>query len=174
MRSRDCRRETSTGSSIAYALERRLFDLGRAAYVLDGQNLRRGISRDLGFSSEERSENLRRGAEVAHVLNEAGMICIAAFLAPREEIRAKAREVVGEDRFLTIHLTAPDDVIRARDADGMYARADAGEIANFPGVSAPYEPPPAPDLVHETDQKTVPECVEAIVDLLASREVIDD
>jgi bifunctional enzyme CysN/CysC len=164
-----------TGSgktTLAYALERRLFDEGRAATVLDGQNLRLGISRDLGFTAEERSENLRRSAEVARLFNDAGLICIEAFLAPSEEVRQKAAEVVGVDRFLVVHLSAPAEVCRQRDTEGHYALADSGQIANFPGVSAPYEEPAKPDLVLPTHQLAVDACVERIIALLRSRKVI--
>ena len=156
-------------TTTAYALERRLFDLGRAVCVLDGQNMRRGISRDLGFSVSDRSENLRRSAEAAKLLNDAGLIVIGAFLAPEEEVRQKAAEVVGRDRFLVVHLDAPLEVCRARDQEGLYAKAEAGEIANFPGVSAPYEPPTAPDLVLDTSQTPVEECVSKILALINKR-----
>jgi len=156
-------------STLARALERRLFDQGRAVAVLDGQNMRLGISRDLGFSAGERSENLRRGVEVAKLFNEAGLICIAAFVAPDEAVRQKAAERVGRDRFLVVHLSAPPEVCRARDADGHYALADVGELQNFPGVSAPYEPPANPDLVLPTHEWSVGRCVEALLALVESR-----
>ncbi len=164
-----------TGSgktTVAYALERRLFDLGRAATVLDGQNMRLGISRDLGFSVDDRSENLRRSAEVAKLINDAGVICIAAFVAPNEEVRQKAKQVVGDDQFLTIHLSCPVDVCRQRDTDGHYAKADSGEFANFPGVSANYEEPHSPDLVLATDETDVDVCLAKIMDLLESKQII--
>ncbi|MFM8890780.1 MAG: adenylyl-sulfate kinase [Planctomycetia bacterium] len=159
-------------STIARALERRLFDLGRAVTVLDGQNMRLGISRDLGFSAGERSENLRRSVEVARLVNEAGLICIAAFVAPDEGIRRKAAERVGADRFLVVHLSAPVDVCRTRDTDGHYALADRGDLPNFPGVSAPYEPPVEPDLVLPTHQWPVARCVDALLKLLETRGAI--
>ncbi len=159
-------------STLAYALERRLFDAGRVSTVLDGQNLRLGISRDLGFTAEDRSENLRRGAEVARLINEAGLICIAAFLAPSEEVRIKAREVIGSDRFLVVHVTAPLEVCRKRDSAGHYSLADSGEIASFPGVTAPYEVPVQPDLVLETDRLAIDECVDRLLDLLESRKFL--
>jgi bifunctional enzyme CysN/CysC len=159
-------------STIAYALERRLFDLGRACTVLDGQNMRRGISRDLGFSADDRSENLRRSAEVAKLMNDAGLVCVAAFLAPREEVRQKAADVIGRDRFLVVHLNAPIDVCRQRDQEGLYGAADAGEIANFPGVSADYEPPAGADLVLGTHELDVDECVDRIMRLLGERKLV--
>ncbi|BBO30572.1 sulfate adenylyltransferase subunit CysN [Lacipirellula parvula] len=158
-------------TTLAYALERKLFDAGRAVCVLDGQNMRRGISRDLGFTVADRSENLRRSAEAAKLLNDAGLICVAAFLAPEESVRLKAAEVVGRERFLVVHLDAPVDVCRARDQEGLYSKADSGEIANFPGVSAPYETPSKPDLVLDTAKLPVDECVKQVLELLAARKI---
>ncbi|MEX0820298.1 MAG: sulfate adenylyltransferase subunit CysN [Pirellulaceae bacterium] len=159
-------------TTLAYTLERRLFDMGRAATVLDGQNMRRGISRDLGFSADDRSENLRRSAEVAKLLNDAGLICIGAFVAPSEEVRNKAAEVVGGDRFLVVHLSAPVEVCRQRDTDGHYPLADSGELPNFPGVSSVYEQPVSPDLVLPTHELPVSECVDAILKLLEERGIV--
>jgi len=165
-----------TGSgktTLAYALERRLFDQGRTAVVLDGQNMRRGISKDLGFTADERSENLRRSAEVAKLFNDAGMIVLAAFVAPDEAVRQKAAATIGKDRFLVVHLSAPIDVCRQRDSEGHYQLADSGDMPLFPGVSSPYQPPPAPDLVLQTDKLPVDQCVERILELLKSRSVTD-
>jgi len=163
-----------TGSgktTLAYAVERRLFEQGRAVVVLDGQNMRRGISKDLGFTADERSENLRRSAEVAKLFNDAGVIVLAAFVAPDEAIRQKAASTIGRERFLVIHLDAPLEVCRQRDADGHYKLADSGEIATFPGVSSPYEPPANPDLTLATDKLSVETCVEQILALLERRSV---
>jgi bifunctional enzyme CysN/CysC len=159
-------------STIARLMERRLFDMGRAVTVLDGQSMRLGISRDLGFSADERSENLRRSIEVAKLFNEAGIVCIGAFVAPDEAVRQKAAERVGRERFLVVHLSAPVDVCRQRDTDGHYALADSGELTNFPGVSAPYEPPADPDLVIPTHEWPVAKCVDAVITLLEQRGVI--
>jgi bifunctional enzyme CysN/CysC len=159
-------------STIARLVERKLFDMGHAVAVLDGETLRLGISRDLGFSADERSENLRRGAEVAKLFNDAGILCLAAFLAPDEAVRQKAADRVGRERFLVVHLSAPVDVCRQRDTDGHYALADSGEIASFPGVSAPYEPPPSPDLVIPTHDLPVGKCVDAVIALLEQRGIL--
>jgi bifunctional enzyme CysN/CysC len=159
-------------STIARLVERRLFDMGRAVTVLDGQSMRLGISRDLGFSADERSENLRRSIEVAKLFNDAGILCIGAFVAPDEAVRQKAAERVGRERFLVVHLSAPVDVCRQRDTDGHYPLADSGEITNFPGVSAPYEPPADPDLVIPTHEWPVAKCVDAVITLLEQRGVI--
>jgi bifunctional enzyme CysN/CysC len=164
-----------TGSgktTLAYALERKLFDAGRAVVVLDGQNMRRGISKDLGFTADERSENLRRSAEVAKLFNDAGTIVLAAFVAPDEAIRQKAADCVGRERFLVVHLNAPLEVCRQRDTEGHYQLADKGEMTLFPGVTAPYEPPANPDLVLPTDKLAVNECVERILALLEAQGVL--
>jgi len=159
-------------STIAAALERRLFDAGRAVTTLDGENMRLGISRDLGFTARERSENLRRSAEVAKLMNHAGLICIAAFVAPNADVREKVKHVIGGDRFVEVYLKAPIDVLRARDTAGMYRKADSGEIGEFPGVSAKYEEPASPDLLLETDKLGVDACVDRIVRLLEERKII--
>jgi bifunctional enzyme CysN/CysC len=161
-----------TGSgkaSIAFALERKLFDAGCAATVLHGATMRQGLSRDLGFSADDRSENLRRSAEVARILNDAGLVCIAAFVAPHEAVRAKAAEVIGPQRFLEIYLSAPVEVCRQRDRTGAYQLADAGKILQFPGVSAAFEAPAKPDLVLPTHEIPVEESVRQIMDLLRQR-----
>jgi bifunctional enzyme CysN/CysC len=161
-----------TGSgktTIAYALERRLFEMGRAVTVLDGRQMRTTISKDLGYTAAERSENLRRAIDVARFMNEAGLICICAFVAPNAAVRERARQAVASERFVEIHLSAPLDTCRARDETGSYARADAGELLDFPGVSAPYDVPVAPDLSLDTATLTVDECVDRIVMVLADR-----
>ena len=164
---------TGSGKSeIAYLLERKLFEQGRAVTVLYGQDMRQGLSRDLGFTADERSENLRRGAEVAKILNDAGLICICGFVAPHEAVREKARQVIGADRFLEVYLAAPVEACKARDTTGAYALAEAGKLASFPGVSAPFEPPAHPDLVLPTHEITAEAAVERLLDLLKAKQVI--
>jgi len=161
---------TGSGKSrIAYALERRLWDEGRAVTVLYGQNMRHGLNRDLGFTADDRSENLRRSAEVAKLLNDAGVITVAAFVAPHEAVREKAKGLIGRDRVLEVYCTAPPDVLRARDQSGAYKLADEGKIAQMPGVTAAFEEPAAPDLVLPTDQLSVDESVGRIVELMRVR-----
>ncbi len=159
-------------STIAAAVERRLFNQGCAVTVLDGQQMRHGISKDLGFTARERSENLRRSMEVAKLMNDAGLICLCAFVAPEDAFRQKAREVVGKDRFVEVYLSAPVEVCRQRDTEGMYVRADQGELNEFPGVSAPYEAPTRADLVVPTHEWSVERCVDEIVALLKERGLI--
>ncbi len=134
-------------STIAYALEKRLFESGYSAHVLDGGNLRRSISRDLGFSADDRLENVRRAAGVAKLTNDLGLIAIAALVSPYASIREQAKEIIGADRFIEVYLNTPREICEQRDTNGLYEKARRGEIAHFTGVSAPYEPPEKPDLV---------------------------
>ena len=158
---------TGSGKSrIAYGLERRLWDEGRAVTVLYGQNMRQGLNRDLGFTADDRSENLRRSAEVAKLMNDAGIITVAAFVAPHEAVREKVKQVIGRDRVLEVFCTAPMDVLRARDNSGAYRLADEGRIAQMPGVTAAFEEPKTSDLVLQTDEISVEESVRRIVELM--------
>ena len=155
-------------TTIAYAVERKLFDLGRSAIVLDGENMRMGISKDLGFTAAERSENLRRSAEVAKIINDAGQICLAAFVAPDEDIRNKAAKVIGENQFIVVHLNAPIQICRQRDESGRYAKADSGQISNFPGVSYEYQAPSKAELTLNTETQTIAQCVDQVITYLQS------
>ncbi len=128
--------------------------------------MRLGLSKDLGFTADERSENLRRAAEVARLMNESGLLCICSFVAPSAEVREKAKKMIGEDHFLEVHVSSPVELCRERDTKGQYAKADSGEIKNFPGVSAPYDEPESPDLKLEANKLSVDECVDRIVRLL--------
>ena len=158
-----------TGSgktAIGKAVERKLFDQGRAVAMIDGETLRRGLSRDLGYTAEDRSENLRRSAHLADTLNDAGLICVASFVAPSEDVRQKVGKLIGEDRFLIVHVATPIEVCRQRDTKGQYALADAGELRNFPGVTAKYEPPNQPDLVLDATDQSIDQCADAVIELL--------
>jgi len=164
---------TGTGkSTIARAVERALFDDGRAVAVLDGELMRRGVNVDLGYTVEDRSENLRRSAHVAKLINDNGLICLGAFVAPSQSVRERVADVIGKDRFITVHCTASESVCRQRDTKGHYAAAEAGKLPNFPGVSAVYEPPEEPDLVLDTGDLSVDECVSAVLELLKANKII--
>ncbi len=164
--------EAAGKSTLAYALERRLFEAGRAVAVIDGTQMRQTISRDLGFTYADRSENVRRAADVARLFNDVGLIALCALLAPDAAVRAKARDAIGRERFLLVHVATPLDVCRTRDPRGVYARADAGELGDFPGVSAPYEPPVDADLVIDTSTQSVEAGVDAVLALLDARGVV--
>ena len=159
-------------TTLARGVERALFDTGRTAVVLDGEDLRRGLSRDLGYTADERSENLRRCAQLARLLNENGVICLASLIAPDATTRDKAAELIGRERFLTIHVDAPLEVCQSRDPRGHYAEANQGRLTPLPGAGAPYDPPSEPDLHLDTSQESIDECVQQIVQLLVARKLI--
>jgi bifunctional enzyme CysN/CysC len=145
-------------STLAMELERLLFGAGRQVYVLDGDNLRQGLSADLGFSPRDRAENIRRVGEVAGLMADAGMIVVSAFISPYRADRDRIRAAHGA-RFHEIYINAPLHVCEARDTKGLYRRARAGEIKEFTGVSAPYEPPLAPDLELPTAEWPLERCL---------------
>ena len=164
-----------TGSgktAIAGVLERALFDLGRTSVVLDGQTMRLGLNRDLGFSALDRSENLRRSMEMARILNDQGLLCIAAFVAPLASVRAKAAELLGDDRLIVVHCAASLESCRESDPSGVYAGADRGELENVPGLSFEYEEPTDPDLRLPTDELPIEESVTRIITLLQERGIL--
>ncbi|MBI3285925.1 MAG: adenylyl-sulfate kinase [Burkholderiales bacterium] len=138
-------------STIAYALEKILLERGHCSFVLDGDNLRHHLNSDLGFSPADRRENIRRAAEVAHLMNEAGLIVITAFISPFQEDRAMAREIIGPDRFVEVYVSTAGKVCEARDPKGLYAKARRGEIPEFTGITSPYEAPQEPDLEIDTE-----------------------
>ncbi len=159
-------------STIASALERELFDRGRTTVRLDGENMRLGVSKDLGFSNRDRSENVRRTAELARLVNDQGLIAIAAMVAPSAPVRERARQLIGAERFVEVFLDPPLEVCRSRDSAGLYRAADRGEIRQFPGVSAPYDKPADADLVLDTSRLDVDACVRAITAWLEARQFI--
>jgi len=150
-------------STIAIELERQLFNLGRQACVLDGDNMRHGLGSDLGFSHEDRKENIRRAGEVAKLFADAGVICITAFISPYRTDRELARAIAPQGKFLEVYLNAPLEICEQRDTKGLYAKARAGEIKEFTGISAPYEPPLQPEIELPTGHQTVGECVATIL-----------
>ncbi|HEX5052904.1 MAG TPA: sulfate adenylyltransferase subunit CysN [Planctomycetota bacterium] len=156
-------------SSVAYGLEQWLFEHQHHVQVLDGETLRAGLNRDLGFGGADRWENQRRAAEVARLNLDNGISTIVALVSPLEFERRQVRELVGGERFVELFCDAPLDVCEARDRDGLYAGARAGEIGNVTGIDAPYEPPTAPDLVLDTVHRTVDANVGSVVELLRRR-----
>lgn len=150
-------------SSIAFELERRLVAAGHAAYVMDGDNVRHGLSRDLGFSPRDRNENIRRIAEVAKLFNEAGLIVITSFISPYRKDRDMARQIVGEERFIETHLCTSLAVCEQRDPKGLYRKVRSGAITEFTGISAPYEAPLEPALRIDTEQSSLAQSVDAIL-----------
>lgn len=137
-------------STLAYGLEAKLFADGRLTYVFDGDNVRQGLCRGLGFSPEDRQENLRRIGEMLRLFVDSGIICLAAFISPLHSNRTMIRDIVGKENIIEIFVKCPLDVCEARDVKGYYKRARAGEIKNYTGVSAHYEAPVAPDYIIDT------------------------
>jgi bifunctional enzyme CysN/CysC len=157
-------------STIANEVERELFNLGKHAYVLDGDKIRHGLCTDLGFSPEDRRENIRRVGEVAKLFADAGIICITAFISPYRSDRELVRRMVSAGEFVEVYINAPIEVCEQRDPKGLYAKARANKIKEFTGVSAPYEPPAGPELELHTDTLTVAESVARILDYLRVRD----
>ena len=153
-------------STIANDLERELFNLGRQAYVLDGDNIRHGLGADLGFSAKDRAENIRRVGQVAKLFADAGIICITAFISPYRADRDLARQIMPEGRFIEVFVNAPLDVCEKRDPKGLYAKARAKQIKDFTGISAPYEAPLKPDVELRTDLHSLNECVAQLLEYL--------
>jgi len=156
-------------STLACALEARLVGAGHPAYVLDGDNLRHHLNRDLGFSPADRRENIRRSAEVARIINDAGLFVICAFISPLRRDREMARQIIGANNFLETHVSTAAAVCEARDPKGLYRKARAGLIAEFTGVSAPYEAPLAPALRLDTGALPLDACCERLYLQLSRR-----
>jgi bifunctional enzyme CysN/CysC len=155
-------------STLAFALEEELFRRGFQVYVIDGDNLRYGLNSDLGFSHEDRTENIRRAGEVAALFARAGAICISAFVSPYRADRDVARKAAG-DRFNEVYVKADLATCERRDPKGLYKKARRGEIQDFTGVSAPYEAPLAPEIVVDTAHHTVAECVTQLLEFIDER-----
>lgn len=153
-------------STIAQHLERLLFNEGFFAQVLDGDNIRSGINNNLGFSESDRTENIRRIAEIARLYLHSGIITINSFISPTRAIRQMAREIIGPDDFIEIYIHAPLEVCEARDVKGLYQKARRGEIQGFTGIHQPYEAPAAPAIEIRTDQMEKEESVEKIFNYL--------
>jgi len=150
-------------STLALALERRLQALGRHAYVLDGDALRTGLNRDLGFSAEDRAENIRRAAEVAKLMVDAGLIVICAFISPFTAERRFARSILAPGEFLEVYLDTSRETCEARDPKGHYAKARRGELPNYTGIDGSYQAPQAPELQLDTGLLSVDDCLERIL-----------
>jgi adenylyl-sulfate kinase len=159
-------------STLAYAVERALIDRGVAAYVLDGDNLRFGLNDDLGFSPEDRTENIRRVGEVCRLLYDAGLIVLTAFVSPYRIDRQRVRDLHPIVGFVEVFVDTPIEICEARDVKGLYAKARAGDIPEFTGVSAPYETPETPELRLSTSVLDLDSCTRRILVELTSRGVL--
>jgi len=156
-------------STLAHAVEEQLHQFGCHTYVLDGDNVRHGLSSNIGFSEEDRRENIRRIGEAAKLMLEAGIITMAAFISPYRVDRESVRKLMPHGDFLEIYCKASIEACEARDVKGFYQRARAGEIKNYTGIGSPYEEPIKPELVVETGSAPLAECVEQVLTLLKER-----
>ncbi|WP_271393585.1 adenylyl-sulfate kinase [Aequorivita sinensis] len=156
-------------STIADALERALFQRNMHTYLLDGDNIRGGLNNNLTFSPEDRTENIRRIAEVANLMLDAGLIVLASFISPYREDREMVKRIVGYKNFIKVYVNTPIEICESRDVKGLYAKARAGEIKNFTGVDAPYEPPMAADIEIDTSQISVEDAVSLILKKIDDR-----
>ena len=160
-------------STLAHALEERLHLMGCRTYVFDGDNVRHGLCGDLGFSLEDRSENLRRIAEMVSLFLDAGTIALTAFISPLEKDRQRVREIIGPENLIEIYCNCPLEVCEERDEKGLYRKAREGKIKNYTGISSPYEAPPNPDLELDTGGgQTINDCFNELIDLLYNRGII--
>jgi len=156
-------------STLASELERRLFEMGKRTYILDGDNVRSGLNKDLDFSDISRKENIRRIGEVANLMLDAGLITLTAFISPFEEERQMVKHLVGADNYLEVFVNCPLEECEKRDVKGLYAKARRGEISNFTGISSPFEEPQNPDVKVPTHQLSVAEGVDLVMQVLVER-----
>ena len=159
-------------STLAHVLEERLHQQGCKTFVFDGDNVRHGLSRNLGFSKEDRKENIRRIGEMCKLFIEAGVIALTAFISPYREDRAMIRKIVEEYDFIEIHCDCSLEACESRDVKGLYAKARRGEITSFTGISDPYQTPENPELSINTENNSIEECVEKILSYLEERDYL--
>mgnify|MGYP002623416809 CR=1 FL=1 len=158
-------------STVALGVERELHKRGLLCRILDGDNIRAGINNNLGFSPEDRMENIRRIAEIGKLFVQTGIITLACFVSPTEEIRRMARLIIGEEDFFEVYVSAPLEVCEQRDVKGLYARARRGEVKDFTGISAPFEAPAHPALDIDTSRLSLEECVKSVTNLIISNQI---
>lgn len=155
-------------STLINEMDKRLFEQRKKTMVLDGDNVRMGLNGDLGFRKEDREENIRRVAEVAKLMNDAGIIVLTSFISPFEADRQKAREIIGEDSFIEIYVSTPLEECEKRDVKGLYKKARQGKITDFSGISSSYEVPRNADIVIDTSGKKIEDCVDEIMEQLSA------
>jgi adenylylsulfate kinase len=159
-------------STLAHYVEAKLFDLGCRTMVLDGDNVRHGLCSDLGFSNQDRSENIRRISELAKLFVEAGVITLVAFISPIQTDRERARNLVSKEDFIEIYCKCSLETCEKRDVKGLYKKAREGKVKQFTGISSPYEPPLNPELVIDTEKDSIEECGQYILDIVLERKII--
>ena len=155
-------------STVSRRVERKLLERGIHAYGLDGDNLRHGLNADLGFTAEDRTENVRRVAHLAHLFADSGLICLTAFISPYRVDRAAARALLPEGRFIEVHVATSLQACESRDPKGLYQRARAGQIPNFTGIDAPYEAPESAEIVLDTEANDADACADQVLDWLTT------
>lgn len=160
-------------STIAIALERMLTERGYFCRILDGDNIRFGINRDLGFSEADRRENIRRIAEVCKLFTQTGIVTLAAFVSPTDELRTLAHDIIGDDDFAEIYIATPLEECERRDVKGLYAKARRGEIKEFTGISAPFEAPENPTLSIDTTARSIEECATEVLNIITRKITLD-
>ncbi|MDN5204038.1 adenylyl-sulfate kinase [Fulvivirgaceae bacterium BMA10] len=156
-------------STLAKSLERTLFDKGHLTQILDGDNLRTGLNNNLGFSEEDRTENIRRVAEVAKLFANCGVVTICSFISPTEEIRQMAKAIIGNDLYYEVFVNCSLEVCEERDVKGLYAKARKGEIKNFTGIDSPFENPKHPNLELKTDVDSLEDCLSQLKESITQR-----
>ncbi len=161
-------------STLARGLENALHQKGYITQILDGDNLRSGLNKNLTFSDEDRIENIRRAAEVSKLFSDCGIITICSLISPTEEIRKMAKAIVGEDKYYEVFVNCSIEVCESRDTKGLYKRARNGEVLNFTGIDSPFEPPTAPDLEIRTDINTVEDCHKQLVEHILKKVKLED
>ena len=159
-------------STLALAVEERLFERGHLCFVLDGDNIRHGLNKNLGFSPEDREENIRRIGEVGNLFADAGVIAMTAFISPYRQDRDNARSLLAEGNFVEIYVQVPLEVAEQRDPKGLYKKARAGEIKEFTGISAPYEEPISPEILVNTGELDLEQSVDKVIQYLEDRDIV--
>jgi len=161
-------------STTANAIEQKLFKLGHHTYLLDGDNVRHGLNKDLGFSDSDRIENIRRIGEMANLFADAGLIVLSAFISPFRADRQMVRDLVEEDEFIEIHMSTPLSVCEQRDPKGLYHKARKGEISNFTGIDSVYEAPEKPEITLNTADCDIDACAEKVIAYLKQHQIIHE
>ena len=163
---------SSGKSTVSREVEKQLYEMGKLVYVLDGDNIRHGLNANLGFSPEDRKENIRRISEVAKLFADAGVITLTAFISPYRADRERARKLLKDGEFIEVYVKCPVNVCVERDPKGMYKKAINGEIKEFTGISAPYKEPENPEIVLETDKESIEESARKVIDYLKTHGVV--
>ncbi len=161
-------------STTANAVEQKLFELGHHTYLLDGDNVRHGLNKDLGFTDSDRVENIRRIGEMAKLFTDAGLIVLSAFISPFRADRKMVRDLVGEGEFVEIHMSTPLSVCEQRDPKGLYKKARQGDIKNFTGIDSAYEAPESPEIILNTAECDVEACADKVIAYLKQNQIIHD